>query len=992
MSSAAAPSLSFFLIAKQRLWLAAVWFSLGLGVPRVGAEIGLPELRSRAESGDADALNALGQIYANGQGVPQDYAQAIGCFRQAVARGHAAAQFNLGVMVEHGRGVPADLATAFMFYLKAAEQGFAPAQLNVGNMYANGSGTGRDYFEAALWFRQAAALGVAEAQYDLGLACELGRGVAKDEALAQKWYWQAANSGFARARCNLAQMLEEGRGSPPDQKKAAELYRAAAQQGFAPAQNNYGLMLAKGRGGLKADVAEAFAWLTLAAENGVKSAGRDLLAPKLTAEQLAEAKEKLSALRVEFAGKPTQAGVAARLAGSATPASPASPAPADLSADLSERLKAAATDLERLRTENGQLAESLRKLTGEKTALEQRVAQTAVSDKTVVELRAQAEKLKRENGLIVAQQQETARQMAALRVELMKAHASASKLAKDSAQAKGAGPDVVAAGVKMAKDNAELTAQSARLAEENRKLSAQIQAGAGLGSRIGQLESELAAAQKAQAGDREPLAKLGAQLDNAGKTIADLKVKNDELQKDLEVAKQSTAAALAAQAAAAKAAPESAALNLELQTLREEVRRLDGQIEDDRATSAREVSSLAAQLQRTKESSRALAAANRALLEARNSDDTSGKADMDRFNAKIQTLTSENEKLAVTRQQLTAEKEQLAKDRQAAEEAAADAKKAAAEKAHAEVTALQARLAESDMAVEQHNASVAELTGAHEKLTAEKAALQAQLTQSQQALAKTRDELTSLESRLAASDQLAEKNAASASELGAANEKLQTQAKDLTAQVAALREDNARLPQLGAEVTAREKELADLKLRLAEAEKTAEQHAGRVAELTGANEKLAGEKGSLQRQWDAQAAQLSAARAETARLNDTVQVLDRDRAARLAQLQQENTAIGARLRQAQSTLDQIANAARIINGSMGGFTGVAAPARPLGPTEAGVAAPEAHYHVVQQGDSLSRISVRYYGTTNRWQDIYEANRELLKGENALRLGQRLKIP
>ena len=49
-------------------------------------------------------------------------------------------------------------------------------------------------------------------------------------------------------------------------------------------------------------------------------------------------------------------------------------------------------------------------------------------------------------------------------------------------------------------------------------------------------------------------------------------------------------------------------------------------------------------------------------------------------------------------------------------------------------------------------------------------------------------------------------------------------------------------------------------------------------------------------------------------------------------------------------------------------------------------------HVVAEGDSLTRISVRYYGTTNRWQDIYDANRDILKGENALRPGQRLKIP
>jgi uncharacterized protein len=36
----------------------------------------LREWRPLAEQGDADAQFALGQLYANGQGVPQDYVQA----------------------------------------------------------------------------------------------------------------------------------------------------------------------------------------------------------------------------------------------------------------------------------------------------------------------------------------------------------------------------------------------------------------------------------------------------------------------------------------------------------------------------------------------------------------------------------------------------------------------------------------------------------------------------------------------------------------------------------------------------------------------------------------------------------------------------------------------------------------------------------------------------------------------------------------------------
>ncbi|HAV12422.1 MAG TPA: hypothetical protein DCX06_02845 [Opitutae bacterium] len=49
-------------------------------------------------------------------------------------------------------------------------------------------------------------------------------------------------------------------------------------------------------------------------------------------------------------------------------------------------------------------------------------------------------------------------------------------------------------------------------------------------------------------------------------------------------------------------------------------------------------------------------------------------------------------------------------------------------------------------------------------------------------------------------------------------------------------------------------------------------------------------------------------------------------------------------------------------------------------------------HIVQSGDTLSTISSRYYGTPSRWIDIYQANRDRLRSENALKVGQELRIP
>lgn len=49
------------------------------------------------------------------------------------------------------------------------------------------------------------------------------------------------------------------------------------------------------------------------------------------------------------------------------------------------------------------------------------------------------------------------------------------------------------------------------------------------------------------------------------------------------------------------------------------------------------------------------------------------------------------------------------------------------------------------------------------------------------------------------------------------------------------------------------------------------------------------------------------------------------------------------------------------------------------------------YEVVP-GDSLSVISVKVYGTSRRWEEIYEANSDLLEDPDSLEVGQVLEIP
>lgn len=47
---------------------------------------------------------------------------------------------------------------------------------------------------------------------------------------------------------------------------------------------------------------------------------------------------------------------------------------------------------------------------------------------------------------------------------------------------------------------------------------------------------------------------------------------------------------------------------------------------------------------------------------------------------------------------------------------------------------------------------------------------------------------------------------------------------------------------------------------------------------------------------------------------------------------------------------------------------------------------------VQKGDTLQKISQKYYGTTKKWTKIYDANKEALKGPNKIYPGQTINIP
>jgi TPR repeat protein len=116
-----------------------------------------------AERGDPAAEHELAQMYATGDGVPQDERKATAWLERAAAHGEAEAQYQLGIALRDGRGTLQDDDRAFKMMQQAAGVGNVYAQYELGRMYLVGIGTRVDKVKAYTWLNVAASQGVAEA-------------------------------------------------------------------------------------------------------------------------------------------------------------------------------------------------------------------------------------------------------------------------------------------------------------------------------------------------------------------------------------------------------------------------------------------------------------------------------------------------------------------------------------------------------------------------------------------------------------------------------------------------------------------------------------------------------------------------------------------------------------------------------------------------------------------------------------------------------------
>lgn len=275
----------------------------------------LTEYAERAEQGDSDAQFSLGECYAKGQGVSQDYRKAAHYWLLAAKQNHAKAQMYLGTLFEKGVGVPHDVAKAAQCYQSAVNQDLAEAKVRLAMLYMQGQGVEQDHKKAIALFIQAANQGDTVAQYNLGIAYDKGLGgLTQNADQAFFWYHQASNQQHTQAMQKIQEprfaeqlvslgldnltvtqptaqtdtqqdiaannethdsetLFEQGvQQLASDLPSAMQHFAQAAEQGHNKAQYNLGLACLYGLGGIEANGNKAIDWLKKSADSGFRPA------------------------------------------------------------------------------------------------------------------------------------------------------------------------------------------------------------------------------------------------------------------------------------------------------------------------------------------------------------------------------------------------------------------------------------------------------------------------------------------------------------------------------------------------------------------------------------------------------------------------------------------------------------------------------------------------------------------------------------------------
>ena len=242
---------------------------------------------------DPKSMTLLGELYANGLGVPEDDKKAAEWYQLAAARGDSNAIFALAMFDLEGRAGPRDRQKSAKLLADAAKLGHPIAAYDLALLYIEGQLFPQDFAHAAELLRIAANAGNPQAEYALATLYKEGRGVPKDMHEAVRLFSLAALADQTDAEVEYGIALFNGDGVDRNQPLAAAYFHKAALKGNPIAQDRLATILANGFG-VTANPVEAAKWRLISKAAGETDLALDDFVNKLDPKARAEAEKAAS--------------------------------------------------------------------------------------------------------------------------------------------------------------------------------------------------------------------------------------------------------------------------------------------------------------------------------------------------------------------------------------------------------------------------------------------------------------------------------------------------------------------------------------------------------------------------------------------------------------------------------------------------------------------------------------------------------------------------
>jgi len=188
--------------------------------------------RTLAQQGNREAQWRLAQLYERGEGVLQNFVEAVRWLRSAAEQGCLPAMARLGEIYLTGLAAPDTATPAALSRLEQSSEQHSLFK----RLYPEGLAVAQDLALAAQWNSSAAQAGDAAAQARLGHQCACGLGVARDFKQAEHWFAAAAAQAHAAGELGLGMLYAGGYGESREHARALEWLEPCAARGNATAQ------------------------------------------------------------------------------------------------------------------------------------------------------------------------------------------------------------------------------------------------------------------------------------------------------------------------------------------------------------------------------------------------------------------------------------------------------------------------------------------------------------------------------------------------------------------------------------------------------------------------------------------------------------------------------------------------------------------------------------------------------------------------------------